>query len=129
MKIAGALWLVAFLLWLPLEDTHIWLSLTLAAAGSTWLGLRLLPRSQSGGQAAVLGGLLGAATPLLAITLMAIKGGLHGHGFADFSARQVWAVVALLPIASVFGSLAGIGARQLGSRSKIRDRRPLEQAD
>ncbi len=46
--------------------------------------------------------------PLFAITLMAVKSGLHGHGFADFTARQVLGVLNLIPITFLVGIILGL---------------------
>lgn len=115
MRIAGAIWMFTFLLWLPFEDTQIGMAAALALAGVVWLAFRLRPWiAATWWHAALGGGLLGAAIPLFAISLMAFKSGLHGHGFADFSAGQVWMVLAALPISIVLGLLISVGARDLG---------------
>lgn len=112
LRAAGALWMLAFIIWLPFEDTQTWMSLALAAAGCLWLGIRWLTirsqlTSRLGNLAA--GALLGAAAPLLAITLMALKSGLHAHGFADFTARQLWEVMALIPVSAILGIIISLG--------------------
>ena len=108
---AGAIWMLAFIAWLPFEDTETWTALLLAAAACIWLGLRRLVTRESSSLWSNLaaGGLMGAATPLLAITLMGIKSGLHAHGFADFTARQVWEVLNLIPIGAIIGLVVGLG--------------------
>jgi hypothetical protein len=111
MRIAGALWILAFLLWLPFEDTQIEMIAVLAATGAGWLAFRLRPwHSVAWWQAAFWGGLLGAVPPLLAISLMAFKSGLHGHGFPDFTASQVWLALAALPWSIAIGLLLAFGA-------------------
>ena len=119
LQAAGALWMLAFLVWLPFEDTKTSLALVLAAGACLWLGLRRLmhPHPTKWLRGLVAGALLGAATPLLAIVLMALKSGLHAHGFADFTLRQLWEVTSLVPIGAVAGSLAGIGAWAIAKRS------------
>lgn len=110
MRLLGAGWIVAFLMWLPVEDTQIWLAVALAAAACLWVAARV--RVSVWWQAALLGAGIGAGIPLLALSLMAFKGGLHGHGFADFSARQVWSLVSWLPLSVV--TLLGGGALVFG---------------
>lgn len=108
MRALGAAWLVAFLLWLPFEDTSVRPSLVLAAGGIAWLAIRMkLFKLPSPGRMAAAGAAAGLALPLVAITLMAFKGGAHGHGFADFTPGQVWQIVQLTPLAGLAGALLG----------------------
>lgn len=111
MKLAGAAWVAAFLLWLPFEDTQLWMSMTLAAVGCFWLCARILRSWKTPlvlWKTLGLGALLGAVTPLLAVTLMAFKSGLHAHGFADFTARQVWQTLAAIPYAILIGMVVSL---------------------
>ncbi len=107
LRAAGAVWMLAFLIWLPFEDTAVWMDVALAAGGCLWIGGKWMRSSFSIWRIAFVGALLGAATSLLAITLMAVKGGLHGHGFADFTARQVVEVVNLVPVEFLLGAILG----------------------
>ena len=73
MRIAGAIWMFAFLLWLPFEDTQIGMAAALALAGVVWLAFRLRPWiAATWWHAALGGGLSGAAIPLFAISLMVL---------------------------------------------------------
>ncbi len=106
----GGFCVIALILWLPVEDTQVWLSAALALITCLWLGLRVLSsKRRFANWLLVAGGaLLGAAAPLLAISLMAFKSGLHGHGFPDFTARQVWAMWSAIPFSLLAGSLLAI---------------------
>jgi hypothetical protein len=130
MRIAGALWTLAFLLWLPFEDTQVGTTAMLAAIGVGWLAFRLPPRhSATWWQVAFWGGLLGLALPLLAISLMAFKSGLHGHGFPDFTVGQVWLALAALPWSGALGLILALGSKiyALGiGQGKAKDRSILE---
>ncbi len=118
MRIAGGLWILAFLFWLPFEDTRLGMTAVLAATGAVWLAFRLRPwLSITWPQAAFWGGLLGAAPSLLAITLMAFKSGLHGHGFPDFTAGQIWLALAALPWGVATGLILTLGAKHLALRA------------
>lgn len=120
MRIAGALWMLAFLLWLPFEDTQVGITAVLAATGAGWLAFRLQPwHSVSLWQAAFRGGILGAVFPFMAITLMAFKSGLHGHGFPDFTASQAWLALVALPWSVAIGFFLAPAAKYfaLGCRS------------
>jgi hypothetical protein len=90
LKAAGFVILVAGLVWLPFEDTTIWLGLALAAADTVWLTVRSTNT--------LLQPLLVALIPLMALALMAFKSGVHGHGFADFTANQVWLLIQVWPL-------------------------------
>jgi hypothetical protein len=109
LRTAGALWIFLTLIWLPFEDTAIWTAVVLAAAGSLWLWWRYLSKPDSNRWLGLTSGvLLGAGTPLFATFLMAVKSGLHGHGFADFTARQVLTVLNLIPLTFLVGTFLGL---------------------
>jgi hypothetical protein len=111
IRTAGVLWMLAFLIWLPFEDTATWMALALGATGCAWLWLRwLFSRTQHVGRRRGLaaGALIGAAIPLMVIALMAVKSGLHAHGFGDFTGRQLWSVLSLIPIAAIIGAIVGV---------------------
>lgn len=125
MRAWGALWMLAFLVWLPFEDTQIWTTVILASAACLWLagsrvGLgrvaaattRGAPAAQPWWRAAALGAAFGAAIPLIALILMAFKSGAHGHGFADFTSRQLWQLVELLPLTLALGCILGLASRR-----------------
>jgi len=117
LRSLGALWMLAFLFWLPFEDTQLWMSAALAAGGCVWIGLRAagkFPRTVW--RAVGFGALLGAAVPVLTIALMAFKSGLHAHGFADFTARQVWWVLTAFPFSILIGGFAGALAKTIWSK-------------
>ncbi len=115
LRAAGALWIIVTLIWLPFEDTAIWMVVVLAAMGCLWLWFRFFATERIW-RATVTGTLLGAAIPLFAITMMAVKGGLHGHGFADFTTRQVLSVLSLLPITLFAGAAFGVSCVMLSKR-------------
>src|SRR3972149_245003 len=120
MRTAAFVWMLAFLLWLPFEDTQIWVTAVLAFAGVGWLVFRRHPWDVTSGWGSALeGGLLGAAAPLFTIFLMAFKSGLHGHGFPDFTASQVWLVLAALPFSLILGLLLTLAARQRALRRQV----------
>lgn len=112
MRTAAFVWMLAFLLWLPFEDTQIWVTAGLAVAGVGWLAFRRRPWEAANGWRSTLeGGLLGTAAPLLTVFLMAFKSGLHGHGFPDFTAGQVRLVLAALPFSVILALLLTLAAR------------------
>lgn len=118
LRMIGASWLLAFLIWLPFEDTHIVFALALALDLCIWLAFRKwaswidldLPL------ALLASSIWLAAVPLIGVAMMAFKSGLHGHGFADFSARQVTTTIFAIPICFVVGGVLGGLARVLGRK-------------
>ena len=111
LRTAGALWIFLTLIWLPFEDTAIWTAVVLAATCCLWMWWRYLSKPNSNRWLGLISGaLLGIGTPLFAMFLMAVKSGIHGHGFADFTARQVFGVLNLIPLAFVIGAVLGFSA-------------------
>jgi hypothetical protein len=109
LRTAGALWIFLTLIWLPFEDVATWIAVVLAGGGCLWLWWRYLSKPDSNRWLGVISGaLLGIGTPLFAIFLMAVKSGLHGHGFADFTTRQVFGVLNLIPFTFVIGAVLSL---------------------
>jgi hypothetical protein len=119
LRAIGAGWLLFFLLWLPFEDTHIIFALVLALDLCTWIAFRNWATwTQLDLPLALLASSMWLAmVPLFAVALMAFKSGIHGHGFADFSARQVTTTLFAIPICFVLGGVLGGLARALGRNS------------
>jgi hypothetical protein len=103
------------LVWLPIEDIHVFwpllfsgLACFLIAAFSLW---RVRPDNRKGFLLHLLAGLLaGALLPLGAVFLMVFKSGAHGHGVPDFSPGQISSVLFRIPIFALGGLLMGLGA-------------------
>jgi hypothetical protein len=101
---------VLFFLWLPFEDTHTRYALLLAAGLSAWLGLRYGVRFAARRYLfgyALLGVLVGLAVAPVALALMAVKVGLHAHGFSDFTLSQILAIFESAPWWALAGGIAG----------------------
>jgi hypothetical protein len=118
MKTAVIIWMVLFLFWLPIEDTTIWASAALALGLTIGLAFRFaLNRSApSWANTFATGALLGASLPLLTIFLMAFKSGLHAHGFADFTLRQLSVVLYSIPFTILIGLLIAALTKLKNSR-------------
>jgi len=106
---------IIVLAWLPIEDSGEWFVILLATAISTWLGVRFLFKSALNKQKLVLshsvtGLLAGLAVSLVAIILMAVKTGLHGHDEPDFSPEQILIMLKLTPFCGVSGLFMGLGS-------------------
>lgn len=123
MRAIGAGWIFFFLVWLPFEDTQLWMSVILALDACIWIGLRVWPvwrRVNNWLFGLATGAIFGAAIPLLTITLMAFKSGLHGHGFADFTTSQVLTMVQAIPFCLLAGVLLAIPLHLFVARGKAK---------
>ncbi|MDH5505884.1 MAG: hypothetical protein OEZ02_01535 [Anaerolineae bacterium] len=100
LRTLALLWMAFFLLWLPLEDVHLGFVVALAAAASLYLAANLIVTRRIRHTQLRFWALwlfTGLVGPLLAVFLMVFKGGLHAHGFADFAAAQIYAVLSAAP--------------------------------
>jgi hypothetical protein len=114
VRLAGLVIGVALLVWLPFEDNGLSIVVFLAAVTCAWLAVRLLlaSRVDGGKQVAfylLVGALAGLMVAPLALVLMALKTGLHGHGTPDFSPAQLQAVLLRTPAWAGSGLLLGFG--------------------
>ena len=120
-KFRGLKWLTIIVglyavVWLSLEGAVaqvIALAVGAAVLAAGYLTQRLIGgRELSLGQwllfAGALGAFMGLACGLLALTLMAIKTGLHGHG-PEFTALQIEWLVGQIPLWTLSGVIAGLG--------------------
>lgn len=85
------------LFWIQIEDVDIWCVVGLAALWSGWSAVVIRRGKNLGGiwQGVGWGGAAGLAVTPLALTLAAVKGGMHGHGFSDLTAIQIRQLVGL----------------------------------
>ena len=120
-RIPGLKWLTVIVglygvVWLSLEGAVG--QVMLLAAGLALLGAGYVTQRLLGGKvlapgrwllfSAALGALLGLANGLLALILMAVKTGLHGHG-PEFTAVEIEWVISQIPLWSLAGLIAGLG--------------------
>ena len=109
---------VALLAWLPIEDTQLFAVILFATFIAALAGAQLaqifqlrpfiqrLPPAVRWGLWALIAGILIAP---LAVLLMALKTGLHGHSRPDFTADQVLNVLRRAPIFMLSATLFGLG--------------------
>jgi hypothetical protein len=115
LRIAAIVIAIFFFLWLPVEDLHERTVVLLAVAVAVWIGARFLLVLSTKGSAlvifhAVIGLLCGLGISPLAIGLMAVKTGLHGHEVPDFTPAQIQNVFWLAPYFGISGLLIGLGS-------------------
>jgi hypothetical protein len=109
LRVAGIIIGFLGLIWLPFEDTSTFFSVGLAVLICTWLAGRVVLQSKPRLIRHILiGSVAGAAVVPVALALMAVKGGLHTHGFADFVPLQVRRVIAGFPYWVLGGLLFGL---------------------
>jgi apolipoprotein N-acyltransferase len=105
---------VGLLLWLPFEDTNVNAVLLFSATICGWWVVRFLAGLPASAEKvawrhALPGTLGGLAVSPLAILLMAVKTGLHGHPSPDFTPEQLHVVLASTPAWMAAGFLLGLG--------------------
>ena len=122
-RLAGFVWLAAFLIWLPFEDTGIQSAIFLAAGVCAWAAVKIASKWRQNAplwRFAALGLLAGVVIPLFAALTMIFKTGIHAHGFSEYSSSQFRAVLSAIPLAAVIGlilSLAYLRLRKRGGDS------------
>lgn len=115
---AGLLYGLALLLWLSVEDNHVWPVAALGAGLAALLALvNLLGRL--GGQdvparcavvgAAALGALVGLGAAVATAALMLFKNALHAHLFLDYPPGLMLALLSRAPVWALAGGLVGLG--------------------
>jgi hypothetical protein len=116
LRILFIFWAVSAVIWSALEGNLLRLQLfavLTAVTAAAFLFQRLMAGRRfavgTGILAAVLWGLaLGVGSALMALFLMAVKTGLHGHG-PEFMAVDIANVLGHLPLWSLVGLLSGLG--------------------
>ncbi len=126
LRLSGLLLGLAILIWLSIEDQSELLVLVFSGAICIWIASRLLLNPPQSDQQLILRhGIVGIGAGLLlaplAVLLMAIKSGIHGHSNPEFSAAQIQSVILRTPyfILSGFLIALGIGIWRLVKRSGI----------
>ena len=120
MRLGAILLGVMILLWLSFEDRDerraVFLAVLLSTLGAVATRMRFSKRIY-GYWYLLLGVVFGFLVPMLAVLLMVVKTGLHGHSVPDFTLAQISAVLRLIPVWSVVGLLVG-GAAALFDRTR-----------
>jgi hypothetical protein len=122
LRILSLLAAVAFIVWIiPEGDIRqtvvLAMLLSIAAAGQLWqhrLAGRHLSLRRWLLMTALTGLLVGLGTAVLALLLMVIKTGLHGHG-PEFTAEEFDWVLRQAVVWTLAGLLAGVGAGALAA--------------
>ena len=128
LRISGLLLGIVVLVWLPVEESSELGVLVVAGLICTLLGLWLLYKTESHAKHMVwrnviIWGGMGLLLAPLAIFLMAIKTGIHGHGTPDFTADQMQAFISRMPFFILGGILlgTGLGLLRIAKRKESRE--------
>ena len=114
LRWSGLIWIGGVFLWLPFEDAGTGWALLLAGVGAAWAAAWFLARpklkdNHNARRLPLAGLLAGLAVTPLAILLMAVKSGVHGHLSADFSITQILGVLVSTPFWALAGLFVGGG--------------------
>lgn len=115
LRLTALILVFGILIWLPVEDQSELGVLIASGAICTWFAARLLITApQENRQLILRHALVGSGSGLLlapiAIILMAVKSGIHGHGTPDFSVDQMQSVISRIPFFVLSGFLIGLGS-------------------
>lgn len=115
LKLSGLLLGIVVLVWLPVEESSQVGVLVIAGLVCTWGAIWLLLRIGYSGKHTllrhiVIGGGAGLLLVPLAILLMAIKTGIHGHGTPDYTLDQMQDLLSRMPFFALGGVLLGAGS-------------------
>jgi hypothetical protein len=105
---------IAFLFWLPFEDTSEGIATIFAVSISTIIAIQYLNSRPVYHLNIIIHTLTGflagfIVTPLF-LSLIAFKTGLHNHNFSDYSIDQIINIIQLSPYLIVSGALIGLGS-------------------
>lgn len=115
-RLAGIVLGFLLVFWLPVEDTNAIVLLGLSTSLSAWLAMRWWlnrKREVKNGHYMVLGSLAGLAVSMIAMLFIAIKAGLHAHGFTDFAPTQLRDILLSTPWWGFAGLLSGYVAKKI----------------
>lgn len=116
LRLLGILLGIILLVWVSIEDQSVTWAILFAAAvcllaAAWWLARFHQPPAGKGWLVYPLAGLLGgAATAPVALLLMALKTGIHGHSIPDYTPAQMGAVLISFPVWIGAGVIIGLGA-------------------
>jgi hypothetical protein len=114
LKLGGLVLGIAILIWLPIEDSNEVGVLVLSGLICAWAGIWLLQETDQTKlrtifKYTIIGGGAGLLMGMVAILLMAIKTGIHGHGTPDYTPEQILEIISRTPIFVIGGALLGVG--------------------
>ena len=129
LRVFGLLLGIVVLIWLPIEESSVLGVLLISTLICSWMGTWLLRRTANSNMKPILryliiGGCAGLLIPPMALLLMAMKSGIHGHGRPDYTFSQMQSVISRLPFFVAGGLLVAAGAGVLGDYYQVHTREP-----
>ena len=118
LKLGGVILGIVILIWLPIEESNKIFVLILSGLVCAWAGIWLLQGTYKTKLRTIItyilvGGGAGLMMGLVAILLMAIKTGIHGHGTPDYTPEQIIEILLRTPFFVLGGVLIGVGGSLL----------------
>lgn len=115
LRITGLILGIVVLVWLPVEERSELGVLIISGVICTWSAIWLLSNPVQGDKQLIMrhtfvGAVVGLILAPLAILLMAVKSGIHGHGTPDFTVNQLQDVLSRIPYFVLSGFLVGVGS-------------------
>lgn len=106
---------ISLLVWLAVEDRNTLSVIIFSGLICTWLGARILFTLSINRKYLIMRYVLvgfGAGLILapIAVLLMALKTGIHGHGEPDYTIAQIQVVLSKTPYFVLAGTLFGLGS-------------------
>jgi hypothetical protein len=120
---------IVVLIWLPVEESSILGVLLVSILICSWMGTWLLYRTSNSNvkpllRYLIIGGCVGLLIAPMALLLMAIKSGIHGHGRPDYTFSQMQSVISRIPFFVAGGLLVAAGAGVLANYYQVNTREP-----
>ena len=118
LKLGGVILGIVILIWLPIEESNKIFVLILSGLVCAWAGIWLIQGNHITKLRTIIkyilvGGGAGLMMGLVAILLMAIKTGIHGHGTPDYTPEQIIEILLRTPFFVLGGVLIGVGGSLL----------------
>ena len=109
LRIAALGWGMIMLFWLPVEDLDIRVPVFFSTGIASLISARLLFSETAISRMIPVGVLCGLAVIPLAVSIVVLKGGLHGHGTLDFNNLDLIDLLWRTPIWGLVGGFFGLG--------------------